>query len=183
MKKTAENVPAQAESQSPTIAPAETPGTPRIRLDETNAKLSYANFFNVSSTREETALLFGMIQASPASSGEIVIQVSDRVVMTPHAARRLQSMLGQVLHAVRISLRCARRGLAHFFTGFQSIPSRLRVPHPSYDRPPFVFQILFPSRAARGTDRPGCCLGRPLYVHGFRRRCRQGPGERNQRQR
>jgi hypothetical protein len=97
MKKTAENAPAQVESQSPATAPTEAGGTPRIRLDETNAKLSYANFFNVSSTREETALLFGMIQASPASSGEIVIQVSDRVVMTPHAARRLQAMLGQVL--------------------------------------------------------------------------------------
>jgi hypothetical protein len=94
MKKSAENAPAEPQPETPAAIGG---GTPRIRLDETNAKLSYANFFNVSSTREETALLFGMIQASPASSGEIVIQVSDRVILTPHAARRLQAMLGQVL--------------------------------------------------------------------------------------
>lgn len=70
---------------------------PRIRLDEANAKLSYANFFNVSSTREETALMFGMIQARANPSQEIGIQVSDRVVISPHAAKRLQTMLGRVL--------------------------------------------------------------------------------------
>jgi len=80
-------------------APAEVSAadTPRIRLDESNAKLSYANFFNVSSTREETALLFGMIQVSAKPGEEIVIQVSDRVILTPHAAKRLQAMLGQVV--------------------------------------------------------------------------------------
>lgn len=92
MKKTPETTPEAA-----TSTPAAAPATPRIRLDETNAKLSYANFFNVSSTREETALLFGMIQASPNASEEVVIQVSDRVVMSPLAARRLQNMLTQVL--------------------------------------------------------------------------------------
>lgn len=77
--------------------PEATPAGPRIRLDESTSKLSYANFFNVSSTREETALLFGMIQASPNASEEVVIQVSDRVVMTPLAAKRLENMLHQVL--------------------------------------------------------------------------------------
>lgn len=81
---------------APEAAPA-TPEPPRIRLDESDAKLSYANFFNVSSTREETALLFGMIQVSANPSQEIVIQVSNRVVLTPHAARRLNLMLTQVL--------------------------------------------------------------------------------------
>ncbi len=80
-------------------APAEPAAlaAPRIRLDESNAKLSYANFFNVSSTREETALLFGMIQVSAKPGEEIVIQVSDRVILTPHAAKRLHAMLGQVV--------------------------------------------------------------------------------------
>jgi hypothetical protein len=82
----------QPESRSTAAAPPR-----RIRRDESNAKLSYANFFNVSSTREETALMFGMIQASANPSEEIVVQVSDRVVITPHAAKRLQTMLGRVL--------------------------------------------------------------------------------------
>jgi hypothetical protein len=72
--------------------------TPQIRLDESNAKLSYANFFNVTSTREETALMFGMIQASPNPSEEVAIKVSDRVLLTPRAARRLEQMLHQVLN-------------------------------------------------------------------------------------
>jgi hypothetical protein len=80
-----------------TVPESTAPAAPRIRLEEKNAKLSYANFFNVSSTREETALLFGMIQASPDASQEVVIDVSDRVVMTPLAARRLENMLHQVL--------------------------------------------------------------------------------------
>jgi hypothetical protein len=88
----------QPETTSPEASPATTaPAAPRIRLDESTAKLSYANFFNVSSTREETALLFGMIQASANPQEEVVIQVSDRVVMTPLAARRLENMLHQVL--------------------------------------------------------------------------------------
>lgn len=85
-------------SESPATEPTSTtPAAPRIKLDESTAKLSYANFFNVSSTREETALLFGMIQASANANEEVVIQVSDRVVMTPLAAKRLEIMLHQVM--------------------------------------------------------------------------------------
>ena len=88
---------ASTEISTPVSKPTKASTAPRIRLDESNAKLSYANFFNVSSTREETALMFGMIQASANPREEIAIQVSDRVVITPHAAKRLQTMLGQVL--------------------------------------------------------------------------------------
>jgi hypothetical protein len=89
-------------SHEPTVTEAEPSApaplaAPRLRLDESNAKLSYANFFNVSSTREETALMFGMVQVSANPRDEVAIQVSDRVVITPHAAKRLQTMLGQVL--------------------------------------------------------------------------------------
>lgn len=102
-KKKSEIHPMPASPQSietETAAPAAAPATavaPRIRLDEASAKLSYANFFNVSSTREETALMFGMVQVSANPNQEVAIQVSDRVVITPHAAKRLQTMLGQVL--------------------------------------------------------------------------------------
>ncbi len=88
---------ASTEISTPVSKPAALSAPPRIRLEEANAKLSYANFFNVSSTREETALMFGMIQASANPREEIAIQVSDRVVITPLAAKRLQTMLGQVL--------------------------------------------------------------------------------------
>ncbi|MGB8170695.1 MAG: DUF3467 domain-containing protein [Chthoniobacteraceae bacterium] len=88
---------ASTEVSTPVSKPAVKPASPRIRLDETNAKLAYANFFNVSSTREETALMFGMIQASANPREEVSVEVCDRVVITPRAAKRLQTMLGQVL--------------------------------------------------------------------------------------
>jgi hypothetical protein len=94
-KKTEANAtPATSKPETKSAAPI---SSPRIRRDESNAKLSYANFFNVSSTREETALMFGMIQASASPREEVVVQMSDRVVITPHAAKRLQTMLGRVL--------------------------------------------------------------------------------------
>lgn len=93
-KKAVADVAAETSQPPPHEMPA---SSLRIRRDESNAKLSYANFFNVSSTREETALMFGMIQASPNPSEEILVEVSNRVVLTPHAAKRLQTMLGRVL--------------------------------------------------------------------------------------
>lgn len=96
-KKKKTELSASTENSTPASKPAVISATPRIRLDETAAKLSYANFFNVSSTREETALMFGMIQASANPREEISVKVCDRVVITPHAAKRLQTMLGQVL--------------------------------------------------------------------------------------
>jgi hypothetical protein len=94
-KKVAADVPAEiAQPEPQPTAPA---ASPRIRRDESNAKLSYANFFNVSSTREETALMFGMIQASPNPREEVLVEVSNRIVLTPLAAKRLQTMLGRVL--------------------------------------------------------------------------------------
>lgn len=88
---------ASPEISTPASKPTAPSAPPRIRLDESAAKLSYANFFNVSSTREETALMFGMIQASPNPLQEVAIKVSDRVVITPQAAKRLHRMLGRVL--------------------------------------------------------------------------------------
>ena len=97
-KKAATEAPAETSlpPQQP-AASAASVASPRIRRDESNAKLSYANFFNVSSTREETVLMFGMIQASPNPREEILVEVNNRVVLTPHAAKRLHLMLGRVL--------------------------------------------------------------------------------------
>lgn len=95
-KKKPESNSASANSK-PEAKSASPARSPRILRDETNAKLSYANFFNVSSTREETALTFGMIQASARPSEEINVKVSDRVVLTPRAAKRLKLMLEHVL--------------------------------------------------------------------------------------
>ena len=72
-------------------------GTPKIRWDDSNMTSSYANVCNVTSTREEVVLFFGMNQNWHAAQDEVTIKLTDRVIMNPHAARRLMALLGNVL--------------------------------------------------------------------------------------
>jgi hypothetical protein len=58
---------------------------------------SYANYANVTSTREETTLVFGMIQAFSRAQNEVPVKVNHRIVMTPFVARRLSRMLINLL--------------------------------------------------------------------------------------
>jgi hypothetical protein len=78
-------------------AAGKSPAAPRLRLDDSAMKSSYANFANVTSTREETILMFGMLQAYNRGQNEIPVQVTDRIVMSPFVARRLSKMLSNVL--------------------------------------------------------------------------------------
>ena len=57
----------------------------------------YANATNVAGGREEIILLLGMNQAWHAGQKEIKIQLSDRVILSPFAAKRLSILLGNVL--------------------------------------------------------------------------------------
>ncbi len=71
--------------------------TLRVRWDDTNMKSSYANVCNVASTREEVVLLFGINQAWHSGQREIPVQLTDRIILSPHAAKRLSILLGNVL--------------------------------------------------------------------------------------
>ncbi len=82
----------------PTASPEPVaPVGPKIRWDDTNMKSSYANVCNVASTREEVVLLFGVNQAWQAGQPEIPIQLTDRIILSPHAAKRLGLLLTNVL--------------------------------------------------------------------------------------
>ena len=70
---------------------------PTVRWDDTNMKSSYANVCNVASTREEVVLLFGVNQAWHSGQKEIPIQLSDRIILSPGAAKRLAILLDNVL--------------------------------------------------------------------------------------
>jgi len=72
-------------------------GQTRIVWDDTNMRSGYANVANVAGTREEIVLLFGMNQAWHAGQKDIKIQLMDRIVMSPFAAKRLSMLLNQVL--------------------------------------------------------------------------------------
>jgi hypothetical protein len=69
----------------------------KVRWDDSNMKSSYANVCNVTSTREEVVLLFGMNQAWNRGQKEVVIQLTNRIVVSPYAAKRLSLLLGNVV--------------------------------------------------------------------------------------
>ena len=69
----------------------------RIIWDDSSMRSVYANATNVAGGREEVVLLFGMNQAWHAGQKEIKIQLSDRVILSPFAAKRLSMMLNNVL--------------------------------------------------------------------------------------
>ena len=58
---------------------------------------SYANVCNVTSTREEVVMLFGMNQAWNRGQKEVTIQLTDRIVVSPYAAKRLAMLLDGVI--------------------------------------------------------------------------------------
>lgn len=70
---------------------------PQVRWDDGSMSTSYANVCNVSSTREEVTLLFGTNQAWHTNQEEMVIKLSDRVILSPFAAKRLSVLLQNVV--------------------------------------------------------------------------------------
>jgi len=69
----------------------------RIKWDDASMKSSYANVCNVTSTREEVVLLFGMNQAWNRGQKEVTVQLTDRIVVSPYAAKRLSMLLQGVV--------------------------------------------------------------------------------------
>ena len=68
-----------------------------IRWDDTNLKSSYANVCNVSSTREEVVLVFGINQAWERGKPEVRVELSHRIILSPFAAKRLSLLLTNVV--------------------------------------------------------------------------------------
>ena len=69
----------------------------KIRWDASNMRSIYANITNVTGTREEIVLLFGMNQAWHSGQKEVTVQLSDRVVLSPFAAKRLALLLNNII--------------------------------------------------------------------------------------
>lgn len=71
--------------------------TPTIRWDTTNLKSAYANVCNVTSTREEVVLNFGINQAWERGAQELKIELTNRLILSPFAAKRLATMLSKLI--------------------------------------------------------------------------------------
>jgi hypothetical protein len=72
-------------------------GSPKINWDDANMRTAYANVCNVASTREEVVVLFGTNQAWKGVEEEVTVQLSDRVILSPFAAKRLAVLLNNVI--------------------------------------------------------------------------------------
>ena len=69
----------------------------KIKWDDSNMRSAYANVCNVTSSREEVVILFGMNQAWNRNQKELTIQLIERIVVSPYAAKRLSRLLGNIL--------------------------------------------------------------------------------------
>lgn len=88
---------ANTTSEKKTTKGDEQPKAPKLKWDASNISSAYANVCNVNSTQEEMVLLFGVNDAWDAEQGELTIQLANRVVMSPYAAKRLSTILNSVI--------------------------------------------------------------------------------------
>lgn len=70
---------------------------PTIKWDDSRLKTTYANVCNVTSTREEVALLFGTNQGWSAGQKELTVELTDRIILNPYAAKRLLILISNVV--------------------------------------------------------------------------------------
>ncbi|HWL82969.1 MAG TPA: DUF3467 domain-containing protein [Roseomonas sp.] len=72
-------------------------GQTKIKWDDSKLRTTYANVCNVATTREEVMVLFGTSQAWMGSTEEVTVALTDRVLLNPHAAKRLAAMLNKTI--------------------------------------------------------------------------------------
>ncbi len=74
-------------------------GMPRIKWDYSGMRSSYANVCNAQGTREEVTLFFGITHPSQQAGDqpEATVQLTERVILSPFAAKRLAALLNNVV--------------------------------------------------------------------------------------
>jgi len=86
------------EPRTKTPAAGAAPPAPlQVNWDDSHMKSSYANVCNVAGTREEVVLLFGINQAWHSAQKQVTVQLTDRIIVSPHAAKRLLGLLSNVV--------------------------------------------------------------------------------------
>ena len=70
----------------------------QLRWDDQKMATSFANVVNIQSTREQVDLFFGTNQTWNIADGPAVsVDLTNRIILTPFAAKRLLAVLGGVL--------------------------------------------------------------------------------------
>jgi hypothetical protein len=87
----------ESNKKMPTSETGGNPKAPRVNWDDSHMSTSYANVVNAVSSREEFTLFFGTNQTWNAQDSEFRVKLSDRVILNPHAAKRLLTLLAAVM--------------------------------------------------------------------------------------
>jgi hypothetical protein len=74
-----------------------TNATPTVRFDVCNLQSSSANVCNVSSSREEVVLAFGVNNVWERGQANMQVQMTNRIVLNSYAAKRLATVLNRVV--------------------------------------------------------------------------------------
>lgn len=70
----------------------------KVDWDDANMKTTFANVVNGTSTREEMSLFFGTNNTwNVKEAGAVKVELSDRIILTPHAAKRLAVLLAALV--------------------------------------------------------------------------------------
>jgi hypothetical protein len=68
-----------------------------VHWDDSNMRSAYSNVCNVTGTREEVVLLFGVHKAWHGGVKDVTVELQNRVILNPFAAKRLHMLLGRLL--------------------------------------------------------------------------------------
>ena len=85
------------DTPTPDAKPETTAKAPRVRWDDSNMRSSYANVVNATSSREEVTVFFGINQTWNTLNEEFTVQLTERIILNPFAAKRLMLLLGNML--------------------------------------------------------------------------------------
>ncbi len=69
-----------------------------VRWNDSTMATHFANVVNVQSTREQVDLFFGLNRTwNSGGDAQVTVDLANRIILTPFAAKRLLSVLGGVL--------------------------------------------------------------------------------------
>ena len=90
--------PVVSKPRAPNGDAAGRPAEAQLRWDDQKMITSFANVVNIQSTREQVDLFFGTNQTWNVSNGKtLTIELSNRIILSPYAAKRLSIALNGVL--------------------------------------------------------------------------------------
>jgi len=69
----------------------------KVLWDTSKLSSAYANVCNVSSTREEMTLLFGTNKSWNPAEKELTVELTNRMIMNPYAAKRFSTLLAKIV--------------------------------------------------------------------------------------